>query len=409
MKVGWLRGRDVAVQVGMDRFRIGLASVEGRNCLIDALRQVLCRDLGCDAFATRGLVEHEFRGLSPGDFLDLREQQSSPAACHSTIIAGSISPQPISKLFAWICCMLEMARLSERCPTSCTSPGKLFFILYLRSLQCLPVGWRALRRFQRVPELKASHVSRARKKSHVAQLQHLPADWWVVRRFQGVCQLMLLHAAFFTALSGSTQSSVGLRVPDVTFYKCAQEMFSGSIQATGWHRERDACIPISGQYYQTVDVCDFSAGSLIDALRQVVGDGCVCDMQGIHSLNVGGLPGVGPACNWDLVQHGEVVPFWLSELARDADTRLEPDEFSILCVDLVTLGRTTIVGEGPDTLPIGRGNANGFLPLLLAASSNGFAGFTQVWESLRIKDVTAEFTERGSVDAFSPWHRQWGI
>ena len=80
--------------------------------------------------------------------------------------------------------------------------------------------------------------------------------------------------------------------------------------------------------------------------------------------------------------------------------RLGPDEFIIVCVDLIGLGRTITVGEGPDIMYIGRDNANVVVPLLLAACSNGFAGSTQVIAGLRVKDVIGQFDERGSVDAF---------
>ena len=123
-------------------------------------------------------------------------------------------------------------------------------------------------------------------------------------------------AIYSGGLSGSTQSSASLRAPGVTFHKGAQETSSGSIQPTGWYREKDVCIRVSGRYYQIVDVCEFSAGSLIDVLRQVVANGFDCDIQGIHALIAEEFPAFGPGCNLDLVQQGEVVLFWLFELAK---------------------------------------------------------------------------------------------
>ena len=116
-------------------------------------------------------------------------------------------------------------------------------------------------------------------------------------------------------MTGSTQSLASLRVPDVTFHSGAHETSSGSIQPTGGHRETDVCIRVSGQYYQTVDVCEFSAGSLIDVLRQVVGNGFDCGMPRIHVFIAGEFPEVGPTCNLDFAQHAEAVLHRLSELS----------------------------------------------------------------------------------------------
>ena len=74
----------MTVDVDARRFRVGRASVEGTNCLIDALGQVVGIDLECDIDAIRQLAQQEFTDVSVGGPLGLRE--------HWVVVIRCLSP-----------------------------------------------------------------------------------------------------------------------------------------------------------------------------------------------------------------------------------------------------------------------------------------------------------------------------
>ena len=88
----WWYGHDVEFHIDGKAFRMGIASGDGCNCLIDTIRQAL--DIECDVSEVRAHLELLHRTIIPGDFLELQHHWRSiiNLLCHwRNIIGGAIS------------------------------------------------------------------------------------------------------------------------------------------------------------------------------------------------------------------------------------------------------------------------------------------------------------------------------
>ena len=136
----------------------------------------------------------------------------------------------------------------------------------------------------------------------------------------------------------------------------------GTVVCANWRRGRDVIVKVDGNSFRVGAASGCNMNCLIDTLRQVVAGGVDCDVQRVRDCIEREFRNVVPGEFLDLQEHWSAVIRWLAWF-NENDATFHPDDFKVVCVDLLYIGNGDVVGGGAQTLHIARENANHFVPL----------------------------------------------
>ena len=129
-----------------------------------------------------------------------------------------------------------------------------------------------------------------------------------------------------------------------------------------WERHHDVVVKVDGVSFRTGSASGANMNCLIDTLRQVVVGGVECNVQTVRDRIESDFPEVRPGDFLELQSHWRAAITWLGRLDENG-AGFDADDFKVVCIDLLYIGHGDVLGCGPQTLYLARGNANHFVHL----------------------------------------------